>query len=832
MNASVALRPSRLVQMLAFAVVTFAMALFAALPRMAHAQLLDGNEDFKLLAELGFEQAVDGAHPQGARTNDYAWSMAWFKGKLYVGTGRFEIDPSTNQPRPGQIWRYTPGGADGRSGTWQFVFESPGFIGGGAREFGYRWMTPCSFEGVDYLFISTLGTLQGNILYTSDGTTFTPVSRSGFPSNTVGFRTMVCWNEGGVRQMLVTTPVGKSGDAQTFDPDRADNPVVIANSSPATNTSWRDYSAMRMGDPNNGVIFTMYSTGQFLYAGVTNEVSGGQLWRTTGCPLQLPFCTPSWMKVMDRGAGRPKTPAGIVKNAGFADMMAYNGDLYLAMSATGLDGNSITAELLRYRADGNVEVMIGEPRMDGGFTRTGQPTNPNLPSNFRCGLAPENLNGVGGNDDCPPTSRRGAGFGAIGNPTTGYPDGPQYYFWRLFNYAYHGSNAPKGDNRLYLGTAQGQFQSEVGFDVYATSNGSVWTPITKDGFGFRQQQGMRSIAATPYGLAMGGTHFPIPAGYPNPYGEPEIRGCNVWMGVPTLIVDALAPVTTIASPPSPVEGATLSTRSVTFSWTGTDTPAPGALPLTYAYRLEPVDAGFSAFASGTTKSYTALPNGTYTFHVIAQDTVGNTEAAGAAPGAANRRTFTIDAPDLAPTVAINVAPATPSPTGNVTFGWIGSDDLTPPASLTYNYWLSPVDTDPATFVAGNSKSYSSLADGAYTFHLIAKDSGGNTSSEATYNFTVATPTGPPGSPAPAANAIVATRTVRVSWTNVSAETRYEIERCASGRNCTFTPLANLPADATTYDDVVPAKGMYGYRVRACNAGGCSAWAQTPGVNVP
>lgn len=832
MKATRRFHPAHLVAMLAtFAAILF-LAAMAVMPRPAHAQgLLDGNEDFKLLAELGFEQAVDGAHAQGTRTNDYAWSMAWFKGKLYVGTGRFEIDASTGQPRAGQIWRYTPGGPDGRSGTWEFVFESPGFIGGGAREFGYRWMTACTFEGVEYLFISTLGTFQGNILYTSNGTTFTPVNRAGFPSNTVGFRTMACFNEGGYRSMLVTTPVGKAGDAETFDPDRADNPIVISNTSPTSNTSWREYSAMRMGDPNNGVIFSMYAAGQYLYAGVTNEVSGGQLWRTTGCLPQFPLCTPFWNKVMDRGAGRPKTAGGIVKNAGFADMMMFNGDLYLAMSATALDRNAITAEILRYRADGMVEVMIGEPRMDGAFNRAGQPTNPNLPSNFRCGVAPEALNGGVDRDDCPPTSRRGAGFGEIGNATTGYPDGQQFYFWRLFNYAYHGTLSPKGDNRLYLGTAQGGFASEVGFDIYATVNGSLWQPITKDGLGYRQQQGMRSIAATPYGLAVGGTHFPIPADYPNPYGEPEIRGANVWMGVPTVVADATAPVTTIASPPSPVEGATINVRNPSFSWTGVDTPSNGSL--TYAVRLEPVDAGFSAFTSATSKAYTGLPNGTYTFHVIARDASGNTEAAGAAPGAANRRTFTVDAPNLPPTVTINVAPAATSTSSTATFAWTGSDDLTPAGNLTYNRWLSPVGSDMGNFIAGTTSTHTGLIDGAYTFHVIAKDAEGNVSNEVTHNFTVAIPVGPPGSAAPVTISVVAPRTVRVTWTNVAGETRYEIERCQGVRSCSFQPLvSNVPADSASYDDVVPASGAYGYRVRACNGSGCSAWAQTTLVSVP
>ncbi|MCC7040975.1 MAG: hypothetical protein IT516_11770, partial [Burkholderiales bacterium] len=572
MSSSVAMNhPNRAARLRSVLTLCVALALFLMLPRIGStADLLDGNEDFKLLAQLGLEQAVDGPHAQGARTNDYMWSMAWFKGKLYVGTGRFEIDPATGLPAPGQIWRYTPGGTDGRSGTWALAYTAPNVpLLNVAREFGYRWMTACSFGGVDYLFISTLGPLEGNILYTSDGVTFRVASRIGYPSGTVGFRTMACFRDPALGQVLITTPVGKGGDVQTFDSDRTDSPIVLANTNPVSGMPWRNYSAMGMGEPDNGAIFTLMSTGKYVYAGVTNEVSGGQLWRTEGCTGWWLFCTPTWTKVLDRGGGRPKSSSGLVRNDGFADIVEFKGDMYLAMSAPVLDGNAIRAELLRLRANGTFEVLIGEPRMGAAALPSGGFTNPDLPPNFFCALPLEDLNGTGGADDCPPTTRRGAGWGVPGNATTGYRNGRQFYFWRLLNYAYNRSSAPLGDNRLYMGTFQGALDSggfaTLGFDLLATTDGTTWSTVTNSGFGFMQQQGLRSIAATPYGLAVGGTHFPLSPEIAAYFPEPEIRGGNVWMGVPTAApAEAEPPVTTIASPPSPAEGATLVTRSVTF----------------------------------------------------------------------------------------------------------------------------------------------------------------------------------------------------------------------------------------------------------------------------
>ena len=121
--------------MAAFAVVrhillAFALAL-AVTAGAAHATgTLTSNADFKLLAWLGFQQAVDGARPEGSPLNVYAWSMTWFKGKLYVGTLRSDNDGTLGSlaPLTAQIWAYTPGGSDGSSGKWALALQSPSLI--------------------------------------------------------------------------------------------------------------------------------------------------------------------------------------------------------------------------------------------------------------------------------------------------------------------------------------------------------------------------------------------------------------------------------------------------------------------------------------------------------------------------------------------------------------------------------------------------------------------------------------------------------------------------------------------------------------------------------
>lgn len=805
----------------------FGVLVMAAAPARA-AGLLDGDEDFKLLAKLGFEQAVDGLHPEGSQLNQYAWSMAWFKGKLYVGTARFQNDGSVAslQTMFGQIWAYTPGGTDGSAGTWALAFQSPMNLVG-PREFGYRWMTVCTINGTEYMFVSTAGVLQGNILRTADGRTYTPMSRAGYPNGTVGFRTTACFTEASGKKLLITTPVGKGGDSTTYDTDLSDNPIVLANEDPGGNGSWRNYSPMRMNDAGIDALFTLYAAGGSLYAGADNPVSGGQLWRTTGCPNARVQCTPTWTKVVDRGGGRTLDEDGVARNYGISDIMAFGNAIYFGLASP--THRKPPAEMLRLRADGMFEVVVGEPRLNFGTDPNAPPTNPAYPANLRCGVPLEDLDGIGGANDCPPASRRGPGFGPVGSAATGYPDGSHSYFWRIHNYAHNATTAPLGDNRLYAGTLQGRrgtIESPPGFDVVVSANGTDWATLIDDGLAVPNSMGMRTIATTPYGLAIGSA---------NRAAVGDDGGCAVWLGIPG--ADNEAPVTVIGGAPAPGEGSTIAVRSASFSWSGTDTPAPGSLPLTYASRLDPLEPGFSPFGAATAKSYTNLQNGTYTFHVIAKDAAGNTETPGAAPGAGNRRTFTVDAPDLPPTVTIQTKPTNPVPSGNITFTWTGSDDVTPPAGLGYDFWLEPLQSDPLTFVAQTSASYVNVAPGTYTFHVKAKDGANNVSPEATYTFVVSAVPQVPASPAPASAALLSPGVVRVSWPDVAGETTYDVQRCVVLKGaCSFAPLASgRPANSTSFDDAIPGAlrpNTFRYRVAACNPSGCSAWAASSGVLVP
>ncbi len=92
----------------------------------------------------------------------------------------------------------------------------------------------------------------------------------------------------------------------------------------------------------------------------------------------------------------------------------------------------------------------------------------------------------------------------------------------------------------------------------------------------------------------------------------------------TFGVDVTPPETTIASGSSGCIG----TANVTFTWTGSDNRT-STDQLQYSYKLEGFD-DWSAWTGATSKSYTSLSDGDYTFKVKARDGVGHEDPSPAA----------------------------------------------------------------------------------------------------------------------------------------------------------------------------------------------------------
>ena len=169
---------------------------------------------------------------------------------------------------------------------------------------------------------------------------------------------------------------------------------------------------------------------------------------------------------------------------------------------------------------------------------------------------------------------------------------------------------------------------------------------------------------------------------------------------------------------------TISTTTADFTWTGSDN-LTSVGNLTYAYRLDPLEQNFSAFGSGSSKSYTNLASGNYTFYVKAQDQAANQDSTPAA------RSFTVNVGGP----LLTVSPTTATPGAAVTISWSGIGNPTPTdwialyavgqPNSNYLAWLYVNCAKlPSNARASGSCQFTlpaSLAIGNYDFRLLAND---------------------------------------------------------------------------------------------------------------
>jgi hypothetical protein len=163
-------------------------------------------------------------------------------------------------------------------------------------------------------------------------------------------------------------------------------------------------------------------------------------------------------------------------------------------------------------------------------------------------------------------------------------------------------------------------QTDAVFTFHSTEADSL--------FECRLDGGPFTSCTSPVAFTVGvGAHlFEVRAIDPEGIGDPT-SASRAWT------VDLTPPQTTISSGPT----GTIAQPTATFAWTGSDdiTATPG---LTYAFRLAPLQAAFSAFGGATSQTFAGLADGSYTLHVKARDAAGNEDATAAT------RSFTVKLP--------------------------------------------------------------------------------------------------------------------------------------------------------------------------------------------
>ncbi len=460
----------------------------------------------------------------GDGRNTYAYSCAWFNDHVYIGTNRnvfavtkkrIKIDlPVVIYPVPvpereedidlrGQIWRYNP-----RTEVWQRVYRSPFIRGLEGREvplgLGFRNMVV--FQGRSdpkpaIYTIPNCGSLALGpvVLRSVDGLHFEPVSEPGLgleDTSIISYRGSVSF-----KGRLFVTPAASRGNTCT-----ALNMTVLCSDDPARGR-WEVSNPDGFKDPTNHGIFDMGVCGNFLYVGTINPRQGFQVWKTDG-EGPPPH---RWAKVLDRGADRGPL------NEAIASFAAFRGSMYVG---TGIQCGGYdrfhnvgpgAAEIIRIHPDDSWDLVMGEPRMT------------------RRGLAV-------------PSSGLGPGFD---NPCTGYiwrltaHDGALYagtFDGLTFALFARSSMWPEATQRLLDRLTLERFLKMLGgCELWRTTTGDDWAPVTRNGFGSPFNWGIRALLSTPYGLFVGtanpfGPQVAVrsPSGWhyePNPRG-----GTEIWHG--------------------------------------------------------------------------------------------------------------------------------------------------------------------------------------------------------------------------------------------------------------------------------------------------------------
>jgi hypothetical protein len=411
------------------------------------------------------------AAPQGFgdRQNSGGWSSAWWQGRLYVGTVRswfcfsdawfhfnFPIFPypaddpdldcapdPTDLPLQAELWRWTP-----ETDTWERVYQSPRDV-------------PI------------------------------PIQPSKLTARDIGWRSMAVFSEpdetealyvGGVTSNLLWPPMPpprilRSTDGVTFEPIPQD-PGTLLGDLGQQQTSFRSMQVykgrlyvlngairgngrvLEAADPAGGndnfrwvtpvgmQVYEMAVFNGYLYLGLLDQQNGYSVVKTdaTGTP---PY---TFTTVVPSGAFVSFFPSTAA-----VSMHVFNDRLYV--------GTANPVELIRINPDDTWDLLVGRPR-----------------------LTPQGLKA--------PLSGLGEAFN--------WP--PNRHIWRMEEYAGALYVATYDESRQFgsrIPPLDRRWRWNYGFDLYRTSDGFHFRPLTVNGFGDPFQSGVRTFSATPHGLFLG-----------------------------------------------------------------------------------------------------------------------------------------------------------------------------------------------------------------------------------------------------------------------------------------------------------------------------------------
>jgi hypothetical protein len=329
--------------------------------------------DFVMTADAGFD------NPQ----NNYAFSIAKFKGDTYVGTGRnflyriFEVlqiagilppdyeysiitapggaswSAERAEDMCAEIWRY-------RKGKWKKVYRSepmdvsafgypsaPPENAYAAKEPGFRSMITFTDKwGENAIYAASGASLvPGRLLLKStDGDSWEEVKTYVFMES--DSRSLAVHNG-----KLYVAPAGISSTATIW---ATDDPVTTGDG-----TNWEKVADFTDKQPGRNVAVTsMASFNGYLYAGTQNDEGGFQVWRSNASIPSHPE-SGGWTRIIDSGAGDMGSTRALT-------MAVFKGNLYVGTSMFPLSAESPWIlppkgfELIRVYPDDTWDLLIGD----------------------------------------------------------------------------------------------------------------------------------------------------------------------------------------------------------------------------------------------------------------------------------------------------------------------------------------------------------------------------------------------------------------------------------------------------------------------------------------
>jgi len=417
-------------------------------------------------------------------------AMAWFEGKVILGTGRAPLGflgRRTAQSGPRVGARIETGGGDAygaqiiifdpKTRQWQKVYDSPIITGRDgrlrARDRSMRARLVCQTikDSKPCLYVA-MGSLEGGVIFlrSEDGVEYQECKGSGFnlDADVPSARSMAFLDG-----KLFCTPTGRNYKRGMWDDNLTDYPLVFQTTDPLAG-HWTAVSYPGFGNPDNQSVNELEVFNGYLYAATHNPRHGFELWKTDarGDP---PY---HWVRILERGAWRG--PLNTIAVA----MAVYKNALYVSacLLRQGQGGAHIDhfgpfpAEIIRVLPDDSWDIVTGSPR----FTPHGLKR-------------------------------------PITGLTGGFGDRYLYNFWRF----------AVQDETLYLGTAGWKWMPtylrnrpdlsdaqltrlraetedyQAGeYGLWCTDDGVNWESITTTGFpgSSPNNYGIRELLSTPHGL--------------------------------------------------------------------------------------------------------------------------------------------------------------------------------------------------------------------------------------------------------------------------------------------------------------------------------------------